>query len=126
MTRAELQKLAPQFDWPTYLNEMGFQRAERVIVRQPSAVQAAGKLLDEIPLETWRAWLAFSFIDSFSPYLSRPFQEAEFAFEGRALYGQREQHPRWSRAVKLIDATLGETVGVLYLDRHFRPRAAPR
>ena len=119
MTRAQLQALAPQFDWPTYLNEMGFQRAERVIVREPSAVQAAGKLLDEIPLDTWKAWLAFSFIDAFSPYLSAPLQEAEFAFEGRALYGQREQHPRWSRAVKLVDSTLGETIGVIYLGRHF-------
>jgi len=119
MTRAELQKLAPQFDWPTYLNEMGFERAERVIVREPSAVQAAGRLLDDIPLDAWKAWLAFSFIDAFSPYLSRPFQEAEFAFEARALYGQREPHPRWSRAVKLVDNTLGETIGVIYLGRHF-------
>jgi len=119
MTRAQIQALAPQFDWDRYLNEMGFKRAERMIVREPSAIRAAGKLLDEIPLETWKDWLAFSFIDTFSPYLSQPFQDAEFQFDSRTLYGQQTPHPRWSRAVKLIDGTLGETVGVIYLQRHF-------
>jgi len=123
MTRAQLAALAPQFDWPDYLEAMGFGRAERIIVREPSAIQAAGKLLDEIPIETWKDWLTFSFIDSFSPYLSQPFQDAEFAFDSRALYGQQLPHPRWSRAVKLIDNTLGETVGVIYLKRHFNDRS---
>jgi len=119
MTRAQIQALAPQFGWDHYLNEMGFKRAERMVVREPSAIQEAGKLLDEIPLETWKDWLSFSFIDTFSPYLSQPFQDAEFQFDSRILYGQQTPHPRWSRAVKLIDGTLGETVGVIYLQRHF-------
>ena len=119
MTKAQLSALAPQFDWPTYLAAMGFGAADRIIVREPSAIQAAGRLLDEVPLETWKAWLTFHFIDAFSPYLSRPFQEAEFAFESRALYGMSTPHPRWSRAVKLVDDTLGEAVGSIYLNRHF-------
>jgi putative endopeptidase len=119
MTRQQLQALAPQLNWPLYLEELGFGRAQRIIVRQPSAVQAAARLLDEIPLETWKDWLAFSFIAAFSPYLSQPFQDAEFAFESRALYGLQRPHPRWTRAVRLIDNTLGETVGQIYLQRHF-------
>jgi putative endopeptidase len=125
MTPAELQKLAPQFDWPNYLKGMGFAAADRIIVREPSAIQAAGKLLDEVPLQTWKDWLTFSFIDSFAPYLSTPFQQAEFAFDARALYGQQTPHPRWSRAVKLIDNTLGESVGLIYMQRHF-PEASRR
>jgi putative endopeptidase len=119
MTRAELTTLAPQFEWNRYLDLMGFGRAERIIVAQPSAVTDAGRILDEVPLETWKDWLAFSFIDAFAPYLSQPYQDAEFAFSSRALYGQQTPHPRWSRAVRLVDGTLGETVGQLYLDRHF-------
>jgi len=119
MTRAELVALAPQFDWNRYLDLMGFGRAERIIVQTPSAVADAGRILDEVPLETWKDWLTFSFIDAFAPYLSRPFQEAEFAFGSRALYGLQTPHPRWARSVRLVDATLGETVGQIYLDRHF-------
>jgi endothelin-converting enzyme/putative endopeptidase len=119
MTRAQLAQLAPQFDWPVYLRELGFAQAQRIVVREPSAVQAAGRLLDEVPLETWKAWLAFHFINSFAPYMSTPFQQAEFAFGSRALYGMQTPHPRWSRAVKLVDDTLGESVGSIYLTRHF-------
>jgi endothelin-converting enzyme/putative endopeptidase len=119
MTRAELAALAPQFDWPNYLQAMGFGAAQRIVVREPSAVKAAGRLLDEVPLDTWKAWLAFHFINSFAPYLSTPFQEAEFAFESRALYGMATPHPRWSRGTELVDKTLGESVGTIYLTRHF-------
>jgi endothelin-converting enzyme/putative endopeptidase len=119
MTRAQLAALAPQFDWPTYLAAMGYGAAERIIVHEPSAVQAAGRLLTEVPLDTWKAWLTFHFIDSFSPYLSSPFQAAEFAFSSRALHGLATPHPRWSRGVRLVDDTLGEAVGGIYMTRHF-------
>ena len=119
MTPAQLAALAPQFDWPLYLRELGFARAGRIIVREPAAIQAAGQLLDDVPLETWKDWLAFHFVHSFAPYLSRPFQDAEFAFTSRALFGQQSPHPRWARAVRLVDDTLGESVGSLYLAQHF-------
>ncbi|HEY0115385.1 MAG TPA: M13 family metallopeptidase [Allosphingosinicella sp.] len=119
MSRAELAALAPQFDWNAYLDAMGFRAAQRVVVREPSAIQAAGRLLDEVPLDTWKAWLTFHFIDAFAPYLSTPFQDAEFAFDSRALHGMRDPHPRWSRGVKLVDDTLGESLGSIYMQRHF-------
>lgn len=119
MTRAQLAALAPQFEWPAYLDAMGFQGVDRIVVREPSAVQAAGRVLDQVPLDTWKAWLAFHFVDSFAPYLSAPFQDAAFAFNSRALYGMQTPHPRWSRGVNLVDKALGDAVGAIYMSRHF-------
>jgi putative endopeptidase len=123
MTPAQLAALAPQFNWPVYLRALGFGQARRIIVRQPDAIAAAGRLLDDVPLETWKDWLAFRFIASFSDYLSTPYQQANFAFAGRAMYGQISPHPRWSRGVDLVNNTLGETVGSIYLNRYFPARS---
>jgi endothelin-converting enzyme/putative endopeptidase len=123
MTREQLQELAPQFDWPNYLQAMGFGAVRRMVVAEPSAIQGAGRLLDEVPLETWKAWLTFHFVNTFAPYLSRPFQEAEFAFRSRALHGMQTPHERSTRGTRLVDNTLGESVGTIYLKRHFPSRS---
>ena len=43
----------------------------------------------------------------------------QFAFYGTALTGAPQQRERWKRGVSLVDASLGEAVGELYVDRHF-------
>ncbi len=62
MTRAQLIKLAPQFDWNAALAKAGLGSAKTVIVTEPSAVAGAGKILASTPLSTWKEWLAFRFV----------------------------------------------------------------
>src|SRR5439155_20921875 len=62
MTKAQLAKLAPQFDWTGMLSKAGLGTANNVVVREPSSVAGAGKILAETPLSTWKEWLAFRFV----------------------------------------------------------------
>ena len=55
MSVAKLHALAPQFDWQAMLNHAGLSKADLVIAQEPSMFQAAGGLLDTVPLQTWRA-----------------------------------------------------------------------
>ena len=54
MTRAQLMKLAPQFDWTETLRSIGLGSAKRVDVAEPSAVAAAGKRIADVPLARGR------------------------------------------------------------------------
>src|SRR5205823_11209930 len=56
MTRAQLTKLAPQFDWNAMLAKGGLGNAKTIIVTEPSAVAGAGKILGSAPLSTWKEW----------------------------------------------------------------------
>ncbi|MBV8908128.1 MAG: M13 family peptidase, partial [Sphingomonas sp.] len=62
MTRAQLIKLAPQFDWNSTLTKMGLGNSKTIIVTEPSAVAGAGKILASTPLSTWKEWIAFRFV----------------------------------------------------------------
>ena len=42
------------------------------------------------------------------------------------MRGVQENQPRWKRAVNTINANLGEMLGKLYVDRHFKPEAKAR
>ena len=121
MSRAKLMRLAPQFDWTPTLQHIGLGRMPTVVVSEPSAVAAAGKRIADVPLSTWKDWMTFQFISSHAQFLPKAFDQANFDFYGKTIQGVPAQPERWKRAVRLLDASLGEAVGQLYIARHWTP-----
>ena len=124
MTRAQLMKLAPEFEWTAALAHVGLSKMPIVIVGEPSAVAAAGKRLADVPLATWKDYLAFRFISDHATFLPKAFDQARFDFYGHTLQGTEAQSERWKRGVRLLDNNLGEAVGKIYAERHWKPEAA--
>ena len=124
MTRAQLMKLAPQFEWSATLQHIGLGKMPTVIVAEPSAVAAAGKQVADVPLATWKDYMTFRFISDHANYLPKAFDDARFDFYSHTLQGVQTQPERWKRGVRLLDANLGEAVGKIYADRHWKPEAA--
>jgi endothelin-converting enzyme/putative endopeptidase len=125
MNRTQLVALAPQFEWPALLRRQGLGAAERIVVRETTAIAATGTLLESVPLATWKAWLTVRFLDRHARYLTRAFDAARFDFRNRTLNGTRQQLERWNRGVILVDQMMGEALGRLYVARHF-PEASRR
>ena len=119
MNRAQLAALAPQFEWPAYLQSAGLGNVDTVIAAETSAIAETGKMLDTVPLSTWKDYLAFHFIRTHATFLPKAFDEANFAFYGKTLRGQPQQRDRWKRGVQLINGSLGEAVGNIYVQRHY-------
>jgi putative endopeptidase len=121
--RAQLDELAPGLDWDAWLEGLAAPAGafDEVIVRQPDAVEAAGRLMGELPIADWRAWLVFHHVRSTAAFLSSRFVDANFAFYGTLLSGIPRLRERWKRGVDVIEGTLGEAVGRLYVARHFPP-----
>jgi endothelin-converting enzyme/putative endopeptidase len=119
MTRAQLATLAPQVDWPLFLGESGLGSVQTIIAGETTAITAEAAMLDSVPLDTWKDWLTLHFLDGAAPYLPRAFDEANFNFRSRTLSGTQEQKVRWKRGLDLVNGALGESVGRIYIERHF-------
>jgi endothelin-converting enzyme/putative endopeptidase len=119
MDRAQLAALAPAFDWTATLEHIGLAAMPTVVVREKSAVAAAGKRVEDTPLATWKDYLTYRFISDHAQYLPKAFDDAHFDFYGRTLRDVQTQSERWKRGVRLLDADLGEAVGRLYVQRHW-------
>ncbi len=119
MTPAQLQELAPQFNWPLLLSSQGLGNVQTVIVRQTTAIQGEGRLFGEVDLQTWKDWLSYRFISQNAQFLPRAFDEASFEFYSRTLAGTQQQRDRWKRGLGVLNGTLGEAVGEIYVRRHF-------
>jgi predicted metalloendopeptidase len=118
---ADLPKLAPVIDWPAYLAAAGLAgRTPDVLVAQPSYLTGISGLLQSQPLAVWKAYARVHLLEAYAPYLSKDFVDARFAFVS-ALRGTTENTPRWKRGITLVDGSLGEMLGKLYVDKYFPP-----
>jgi endothelin-converting enzyme/putative endopeptidase len=118
-TRAQLAAFAPQLDWNRMLAKLGLAKHPIIVVAQPSAIQAEAKLFASVPLQTWKDWSAFHFVSSNAQFLPRAFDDAQFNFYSKTLHDVQTQRDRWKRGVDLVDGTLGEALGKVYVDRHY-------
>ncbi|TFD28606.1 M13 family metallopeptidase [Cryobacterium lyxosi] len=96
---------------------------EEVVVREPSFIAGLATALSDDRLESWQDWLRWQVIRSSAAYLSGEFVEANFDFYGRTLSGTPQLRDRWKRGVSLVEGALGEAVGRIYVERHFKPSA---
>jgi predicted metalloendopeptidase len=123
----DLPALAPTLDWPAYLATAGLAgKTSNVLVRQPSYLRGLDALLASVPLATWKAYARVRLLDGYAPFLSPAFVDARFAFNGVVLRGTTKNLPRWRRGVRLVDESLGEAVGKLYVAQHFPPESKQR
>ena len=125
-TRAQLDTVAPGFDWSAFLREIGAPDAKDFNVRQPKFLTALGELVRERSLDDWRLYLRARVISAFAQYLAPAFEQTQFDFYGRTLVGQATQKPRWKRVLEVVDNELGEPLGQLYVARAFPPEAKQR
>ena len=120
---AELSSQYPGYDFAAHAKAQGLPAFDRVNVVTPSAVQPVLDVVAKTPLATWRDYLAFHAIDNNAGLLSREIDDASFAFHGTVLSGQKAQKDDWKRAVALVSGGLGDSLGKLYVERHFSPEA---
>ena len=101
-------------------------RIKDTIVRQPDYVKAVDAALAATPLSTWKEYLAFGWLNAYSEYLPSTFVNAQFQFFGGVIGGREENRPRWKRGVTAVEEAVGEPVGRLYIEKHFKPDAKTR
>ena len=119
MTRAQLARFAPEFEWNSMLAKAGLGNAGSVIVAETTAVSGAGKVLAATPLSTWKEWLAFRFASDHASVLPKALDDARFAFYSKELSGVQEKRDRWKRGIAAVNGALGEAVGQLYVKSHY-------
>jgi putative endopeptidase len=125
-TLAELQRLAPAVAWESYFSGAGIPRPEYIVVGQPEFLAALSTLATEHEQEPWLAYLRWHLIRSTAPFLHSAAVDESFRFNGTVLQGQPQPEPRWQRAARAIDATVGEAMGQLYVEKHFPAEAGKR
>ena len=128
MSYAELKMLAPQFPWDALFSRSGLplnakSGDHQVIVAEKSAFPKLAVIFAETPVSTWRDYLTVHYLHTYAAYLPKAVDDEDFAFYGTVLQGNSQQLPRGARAAHLLDNTMGEALGKLYVAKYFPPEA---
>ena len=125
---AAAAELAPQFEWRVFLEGLGPEAAviAEFDIRQPTYLRELAPLVRSTPVEVWREYFRYRLLDANAAFLPEAFDQARFEFRERALSGVQAQQPRWRRGLRLIDRTIGEIAGRLYVEKSFPPEARER
>ncbi len=123
---ADLGKLAPDFDFSAMFENASIPAQDSIVVTQVQYTRALNSIVRDTPIETWKAYLKWSNLNSAAGALTQEMDRQDFEFYGKTLNGTPEQQPMWKRAVNSVNATLGEVIGEVYVKKHFRPEAKKR
>jgi len=126
MTVADLQKQAPEIDFPRYFKLVGSATFDSLNVGNPEFFQKFSGLLNSEPLENWKTYLRWRVVKGAAPLLSKSFVDENFAFQGKYLSGQQELEARWKRCTAMTDNSLGEALGPIYVAKAFPKEAKER
>ncbi|HEV7814380.1 MAG TPA: M13 family metallopeptidase, partial [Janthinobacterium sp.] len=123
---ADFARKAPGLDWSAFFRSAGLADQKTFGVWHPGALSGTAKLVDEVPLSTWKDFLDFHAINHFSATLPKAFADQHFAFYERALSGTPQQPMRWKRALASTNNALQDAVGRMYVERYFPPESKAR
>jgi putative endopeptidase len=122
---SDLKTLTPTFDWNLWFEGAGIDPKvlAESIVMMPSFFEGLASVYSESNLENLKTWLSWNVISSKAAYLSKDFVDERFSFYGTKLTGAPVNRARWKRAVSLVEGSLGEAVGKIYVEKYYPPEA---
>jgi len=119
---SDFSKTTPNLNWVELIPEMKVPGQDTLLVAQPDFFKAEDALLSSTPVDDWKVYLKWNILKGSASALSSPFVNASFAYSS-ALSGQKVQAPRNERMSRLVDGSLGELLGQLYVAKYFPPAA---
>ncbi len=118
-TRAELEKLAPEWPWAPMFEGAGLDKQAEFVIAELDTIRPLAKLFRSTSIETLKSYTTYHYLRSVADVLPKALDQEVFDFYGRTLNGQPEQRARWKRAVDRLSRALGEAVGQIYVKKHF-------
>jgi len=122
-TRAQLSELAPDFDWDLWAENAGIPSIafEDLNLHEPSFFSGASAMLASFDQrrDIWVSWLKWQLISSNAAYLTDEIVQQNFSFYGTTLSGTPQIRERWKRGVSLVQGSLGEAIGKVYVGLYF-------
>lgn len=126
MSIDEIKEKFKGFDWDTYLDSRGAKAAEFINIAQPEAIAESIAIMNDTDFELIKTYLKYRIVSAADTVLDDKTYDISFDFYNRTMAGQKEPKPRWKRAVAMIDGSLGEEVGRLYVKEYFSKDAKER
>ncbi|MEI6235217.1 MAG: M13 family metallopeptidase [Planctomycetota bacterium] len=123
LTFEALQTLTPNLSWVRLFDRMGISDRRGANVGQLDFMKKVDALSKSVTVTEWKTYLRWHLIHANASLLSSVFVNENFEFNEKTLTGATENKPRWKRGLGLVDRSLGDALGQLYVAKNFSAEA---
>jgi putative endopeptidase len=96
---ADLQKLAPDFDFIAYFEQMRTKPAERLNVADPHYVEIVNRLLTSIPVDSWKSYFRWHVLGEQAEASPKELRDENFTFWAVMYFARRSRRRAGSSAL---------------------------
>ncbi|GGE38212.1 M13 family metallopeptidase [Psychroflexus planctonicus] len=120
----KVKEVTPSINWEKYAEDLGVkEQLDVVLVMQPKYMEEMEKVLSEGKVEDWKTLMRWATFNSAATSLSTEIEKANWDFYSKTLSGAKKQLPIEERALSVVNSSVGEAVGQIYVDKMFPPEA---
>lgn len=123
MKVSDLQLLTPSVNWNGLLEGVGIGKIDSLIVSQPKYMTALETIFKDNKIEDWKAYMRWTLLNKSTGVLTSEIELANWEFYSKTLQGALKQRPREERALQVVNGTVGEALGKLYVEKKFPAEA---
>ncbi len=117
-TMEQLQAAYPSINWKKFFNTTMGIDPEGVILTTPNTIEQGAKLFSTLTDRELKDLYLWEYVSSAAPYLSDDFANTSFEFS-KVMSGVEQMRPRWKRVQGVVEGSLGEALGELYVAEYF-------
>ncbi len=125
MDKIALASLSANFNWANYLQSIGADKADSLIIGQPEFYTTLGKELKSTSIDDWKNYFRSHLIMSYAGYLDTQTFTNNFEYR-KSLTGASAPRPRWKRVLDAEEGAMGEALGQIFVKEYFNETAKKR
>jgi predicted metalloendopeptidase len=126
MAVSDLPAHTGELDWPAFFAALQAPAFTELNLAHPRFFKGFAAQLQAAPIADWQAYLRWKLLNDTAPYLSAPFEQEDFRFYSSVIAGVPDQKPRWRRIAAVVDGSIGDALGQLYVAEYFPPESKAR
>ncbi|MGH9595468.1 MAG: M13 family peptidase, partial [Edaphobacter sp.] len=116
---ATFEATIPDVNFGAFQDAIHSPRVTEINNATPEFLPAMIKASHTADMETLKAYMRYRVLTTFAARLPKAFDDENFNFYGRRLYGQRVPAERWKRCSNSVSGALGEALGKVYVQQYF-------
>ena len=124
---ASLSSRLSHFSLDNYVAALHAPASGKLNVTEPKFFAEFNALVADTPIENIRAYLRWHLLQAYAgTTLPESFDHETWHFYSHVLNGAEKEQERWKRCTSLVDYTLGEALGQVFVAKYFPPTEKKR
>ena len=119
----ELYEYLPLINWKKIFNSVGLKNINSLVLSDLNYFKSINKILQTESIDYIKSYLKWTIIDGSASSLSMDVDRANWEFYGKVLNGSVSQRELEKRAVQVINSSLGDALGKVYVSDKFTQEA---